>query len=229
MMLWILDKDSEPIVAGKRILRPEEFLTARGFEELIRDGEAKAEATVADAVAKAKKIVADAHGEAKKIVDSAAAAREEEKKRGYGEGLLDGKKEMVARMAELAKKEMGNFMAFEESVLNIVMRSIRRIIGEFGDEERIRSLVRNALAVVRNQKKITLKVHPDDAGAARYGVADVLAAAGDGGGQLIEVVADGRLEKNSCTMETELGTIDAGLDTQLAAIRRIVAGTFADE
>jgi type III secretion protein L len=228
-MIWILDRQKEPIVAAKRVLRSEEFLTVRGFKELIASAEERAVAIVAAATQRAKEIVATANAEAKKIVGSADAAREEEKKRGYGDGLVEGKKEMAVRMAELAKKEMANFVAFEESVQNIVMRSIRRIVGELGDDERMRKLVRNALSVVRNQKKIILKVHPDDAAAARKGVSDATVADGDGEVRFVEVIADGRLEKNSCIMETEIGTIDASLDTLLAAIRNLVVETFSDE
>jgi type III secretion protein L len=37
---------------------------------------------------------------------------------------------------------------------------------------------------------------------------------------LVEVAADARLAKGSCTLESELGVIDASLETQIEAIRR---------
>jgi type III secretion protein L len=219
-----------PIVMAQRVLRREEFLAASGSEELLREGEKRGVEALRESAEIAKKVVRDANGEAKKIIAMAVAAKEEERKKGYEEGLAEGKKEMAARMADMAKKEIGNFLVFEDSLLNIVVRAMRRIVGELGDEERARRLVSGALSVVRNQRRVTVRVHPDDADAARLAVKDAAAAASAGDfEQFVEVVADGRLDKNSCVMETELGTIDASLDTQLDAIRRLLGATFSGD
>ncbi|MDR2664354.1 MAG: type III secretion system stator protein SctL [Puniceicoccales bacterium] len=231
-MILILDeKRDRSIVPGKRILRAEEFLAMRGSADLIADAEKGAEAIVAKAKERAKEIVAQAKGEAEKIGATAKDAYEAKKKEGYEVGMEEGKKEMTARLVEMAKKEALCQGVFEETARNIVMRSIRRIVGEIDGEERVCKIVHTALAIVRNRKRVVVRVHPDRADGARKAVEE--AERQESGTEEprppIEVIADGRLEENSCVIDTDLGSVDAGLDAQLAAIRKIFDETFTFE
>jgi type III secretion protein L len=132
---------------------------------------------------------------------------------------------MAGQMVELTAKSIQKFSEFEEAILNIVMRSLRRIVGEIGHTELIKRIVSNALEVVRNQKKAILRVHPDQAPGARESVDDWVKQGNQM--ELLEVVADNRLEKNACIVETEIGVVDATLDVQLEAIHGILRKKFS--
>jgi type III secretion protein L len=71
---------------------------------------------------------------------------------------------------------------------------------------------------VRDQKKIILKVSAEDADTVQ-GRLDELVRAYPGIG-LVDVVADSRLTKGQCVLETEIGVIDASLDKQLEIIEK---------
>ena len=77
-------------------------------------------------------------------------------------------------------------------------------------------IVRNALNVVRGQQKVTVRVAPADEAA----VLEAMAAmtAGSSGTSFLTVMADPRLERDSCILESELGVVDASLQTQLKAL-----------
>ncbi|MDR0340163.1 MAG: type III secretion system stator protein SctL [Puniceicoccales bacterium] len=223
-MIWVLNEKREmAIVPGKRILRAEEFLAVRGSLDLIAEAEKAAVLIVSQAKERAKEIVAQAQKEAAQLAAKAKDAHEEERKKGFDAGMVEGKSEMAARLIELAKKEAACQVVLEETVCNIIVRSIRRIIGEMDDEERVRRIVRTALAVVRNRKRVVVRVHPDQADGARKAVGGDTdqVKAGDSRPP-IEVIADGRLEKDSCIIDTELGSVDAGLEAQLAAVCKIL-------
>ena len=225
-MMWTIDSEKKgKVVTGKRVLRADEFLAIRGSGELVQDGERVAVATVEAAKKKAGELVAAAKAEAKALKDSSQAAFEEEKRKGYEAGLAEGKKEMASQMLEMTAKNVRKFAHFEEAILNIVMRSLRRVIGEIDDTELIRRIVTNALQIVRNQKQAILKVNPDQAPAVRKSVAEWAKSGNQI--ELLEGVADGRLGKNACLIETEIGTVDASLDVQLTAIRRVLAKAFS--
>jgi type III secretion protein L len=66
-------------------------------------------------------------------------------------------------------------------------------------------------------------VAPEQAKLARETIASIPKGAAP---QLVEVVADGRLSENSCLIETEIGVVDASLDIQLEAIRKVLEKTF---
>jgi type III secretion protein L len=80
---------------------------------------------------------------------------------------------------------------------------------------------------VHNQKQATLKVCPEQAQAARDAIAEIRLS--DAAPTTVEVVADGRLEKNSCLIETEIGVVDASLDVQLEAIRKVLEKAFSHQ
>ncbi len=104
----------------------------------------------------------------------------------------------------------------ENTLVSVVNQAIRKIIGEMDDKERIVSIVRNALNTVRGQQKVTVRVSPAD----EQAVASALSAmtAGSSGSSFLTIVADARLPRDSCILESELGVVDAGLETQLKAL-----------
>ncbi|MBQ9105766.1 MAG: type III secretion system stator protein SctL, partial [Mailhella sp.] len=104
----------------------------------------------------------------------------------------------------------------ESTLVSVVTQAIRKIIGDMDDKERIVSIVRNALGVVRGQQKVTVRVAPADEPAVSEALAAMTSAAS--GSAFLTVVADARLERDSCILESELGVVDASLSTQLRAL-----------
>ncbi|MDR3317110.1 MAG: type III secretion system stator protein SctL [Puniceicoccales bacterium] len=224
--MWIVDSAKKNNVAtAKRVLRADEFLSIRGTAALISEAEKISLGIIDQAKKQAQEIIANAQGEAKKIKDSTQEAFEAERKKGFECGAVEGKKAMAVKLMEITAKNVRSFANLEEVILNIVMRSLRRIIGELDGDEVVRRVVGNALKVIGNQKTAIVRVAPDQAAAARDGIAKM--GGGDGQLPLVEVVADGRLEKDSCIVETEIGVVDASLEVQLSAIRGVLEKTFS--
>jgi type III secretion protein L len=201
-------------------------LALRSAAEIIRDAETIASNVIGNAKKEAANLEAEAAARAKKLTDSTQAAFDAKRQEGYEVGLAEGKQEMAEQMMEMCARNVQNFSAYADVVLNMVMRALRRIIGEFSDTELVHRIVANSLQVIRNQRQAVLKVCPDQAPAARASIAEL----SKGGGHLqtmVEVVADGRLEKNTCLIETEVGIVDASLDVQLEAIRKVLERTLA--
>lgn len=147
---------------------------------------------------------------------AALEAYEEKKLEGYRDGLEEGKLEHAEKMMETIISSVEFIEGIESTLVNVVTQSIRKIIGEMGDRERIVAIVRNALNVVRGQQKVTVRVSPADEEAVLQAMAAMTSSAS--GSSFLTVIADVRLEKDSCILESELGVVDASLSTQLKAL-----------
>jgi type III secretion protein L len=164
----------------------------------------------------AREIVAAAERHAESLHREAEEALAEEKRRGYEEGLLQSRQEQIENMMETVLKSIEYLEGMEKGVAGLVGDALRKILGEMPPEERIAGVVRQALNLVRGQKKVTLSVAPEDEASLRLHLEEILSryASID----FIEIAADGRLAPGSCLLQSELGVIDAGIETQVRAI-----------
>ena len=79
---------------------------------------------------------------------------------------------------------------------------------------------------VRNQQHVTIRVAPADEKAVRAELASMLASV-PGGTSFLDVVPDARLERGACLLESELGVVDASLETQLKALENALRSKIA--
>jgi len=164
----------------------------------------------------AEAAVAAAQAQAEAILAGAQAAFDAECVRGHQEGTERARREGARHMAEQIASTDGYFSRIEERLVALVMQGIRKIVGGYDDHERVVHSVRNALAAVRNQKQITLRLHPDHVDHVKARTAELLA--GYPGVGLLDVVADARLAADCCVLECDIGVVEASTEGQLAAL-----------
>ena len=169
-------------------------------------------------LAQAEDIVRLAELEAESIRSAAQDAYESEKKRGYSDGLDAGKMEMTAQMVDTVAAGVEYLAGLENRIVDLVMHAVRKIIDGFDDKDRDVGLVRKALSYARSQKRVVLRVCPEDAEIVQEHLRDILRDFPGIG--ILDVAPDPRLGKGACVLESELGLVDAGLDVQLAGIRK---------
>ena len=179
------------------------------------------------AVTRAEDVIAAAEAEAARIREEAHAAFEAERQRGYEKGLEDGKAEIVAKKLELVDESVAFMESVENKMVDVIMAALKKCVMEIGDRELVVQIVRKVMnAVVRNQRRITLKVAPDMVPVVRERLDEILKDY-----PLldeIDVQDDARLKGASCMIETEAGIADASVDTQLAAIENSLHKHFAN-
>ena len=157
------------------------------------------------AVLEAGDLIKAAQKQADEIIQAAQRTYEQRYQQGYDDGVEAGKMETVVASVEFIEN-------IEKTVVSVVNQSVKKIIENFDDEERIKGIVNTALNHVRGQQKVTVRVHPKDEPV----IAKMLALQTIG--SYITVVADGHLQPDSCILESELGVIDASLKTQLKTL-----------
>lgn len=164
----------------------------------------------------AQQAVAAACEQAEAIVAGAQAAYEAERERGHREGKEEASHELSANMAEQYVRVARYYDGIEDQVAGLVMQGVRRIIGGYSDHERVLHSARSALAAVRNQKQITLRLHPDNVDYVKSRSAELLADYPGVG--LLDVVPDNRLAADCCVLESDIGVVEASTESQMAAL-----------
>jgi type III secretion protein L len=176
---------------------------------LIKAAEWAEYLTAGEIVAAAERRAANLRREAKK-------AFAEEKRKGYEEGMLQSRREHSEHMMETVLKSIEYLDGLEKGVAGLVGDALRKILDEIPPEERIVRVARQALNLVRGQKKVTLTVCPEDEAVLRSRL-DAIAGSHPSI-DFIEVAADGRLSPGSCLLQSDMGVVDASLETQIQAV-----------
>lgn len=170
------------------------------------------------ALADATAIVDAARDQAKEIVESAQAALEAERQRGFAEGMERARVERSAQMIETVGRTVEYLANVEAEMVALVMSAVRKIVDTYDDTERVRILVRNALSVVRNQKQVTLRLHPERAESVRARIDELLQAYPTV--EYLDILPDSRLEMDACVVDTEIGIVKTSIDEQIAALNQ---------
>ncbi len=108
----------------------------------------------------------------------------------------------------------------EDEVLNLIMLIARRVIVREIKQDRtiLSAVVHKALAGVTEQDEITVRLNPDDYAMIIAGRDDILNK--NLISQRMSLKSDPTVAPGCCQVDTEMGTIDAGLDAQLEEIYR---------
>ena len=176
-------------------------------------------ATEVATVKSAAEIIAAAEDEAARIREEAKVAFEDEKKRGYEKGLQDGKMEIAMQKLEQVDQSVAFMEAVEQKMADIVLKALKSCVVEIGDKEMVVNIVRKTMnAVIRTQRRVTLKVAPEMVSVVKDRVAALRQDYPTV--ETFDVVEDPRLKGPACVLETEAGVADASVDTQFAAIER---------
>ena len=176
-------------------------------------------ATDVATVRAAEEIVAVAEAEAARIRDEAKTAFEAEKKRGYEEGLQNGKMEIAMLKLEQVDSSVAFMEGVEQKMSDVVMKALRSFVVEIGDKELVVQVVRKTMnAVIRTQRQVVLKVAPEMVETVRGRIAELRLAYPTV--ESFDVIEDPRLKGAACILETEAGVADASVETQLAAIEK---------
>ena len=195
-----------------RILRPDGLLPSTDPQQLVFSPEQ------VQAWQDAQQLLAQAHQEAKRIRAEAVQAYEDEKQRGYDEGVAMARMDEAERLIENATRTVDYFAGIEQKIVALVMNAVRRIMADFDDTTRVLAVVQSGLSVMRNQKQLTLRLSPEHAATVRDRAQHLLERFPGVG--MMDIVPDSRLKGDAAILESEMGVVEASVDLQLKAIEQ---------
>lgn len=165
-----------------------------------------------------QRIIELAKHEAKLIREEAQAEFERQRAAGHQQGLETGKAEITEKIVECMSQSAAYFSKVEDVMVELVMRAVRRVLGTFDRRELVEQIVKRALETTRNEGQVTVRVAPAQAEWLKNRVETILQTFPKV--QFLEVLPDARLPEDGCVLETEIGVVDATLETQLKAIEK---------
>lgn len=186
-------------------------------ERLMAQARSLAQATLQDAQRTAGDTLQQAQQQAQALLDQATQRYEVERERGFAEGHAQAVAEWHERHAGQQLQAARSLHSLDSKLADIVTMAVRRIVKSERPEALFLRALDNVRSLTRGATAVTLRVSTDDLDQARSALQSI------GTAQPItppvEVSADPSLLPGSCVFESDIGILDASLDTQLRGLR----------
>ena len=193
---------------------------------IIDDASADAEALLRDAKERALELMQDAERRANELHETA-------KSQGFEQGVSDGRAAASAEMdemletmrglIEMARAERHKIIeGAEPEIVRLAVAIAERILAQHiaVDRETVIEMTRSAVGRLVSRETVTVRVNPGDIELMREHRDRIMAMNAIDSMRIIE---DQRVDRGGVVLETEAGTIDAKVSTQLREVRRLLA------
>jgi type III secretion protein L len=189
-------------------------------DSIEQDGIIRGE--VYSASAKARELLQKAQLEAETILRKAEEESTKQRQTGYESGYQEG----LAQTTELlvkARTEQDQFLKnANRDLMDLAFKIAEKIIGKQleMEPETIIAIVKQAMQTVRQSKQLTIRVHPEDAKLLKENEEELQETLGRQ--RILDVVEDKKVQRGGCIIESEIGTVEAQLHTQLERLKKIL-------
>ena len=197
-------------------------------KEMLERAKAEAEALRTEAKAEADRIRQETREQAELEKQSAI---EQARQQGYNEGMAKAQAHEKALEQEYLEKARCLEEEYQQQIDQLEPAFIDTITGIYEHifhvelssyREILTALISDVLHNLEGSRNFTIHVSKEDYPYVSLQKKQMLAGA-VAENVSVDVVEDGSLGKNECTIETESGIFDCGLDTQLSEVRKKLA------
>ncbi len=204
---------------ASRILKADEALAPGGPPV---DGPRRVAAEVYRASQRARRILEAAESDAGRIRGEAEVERERLRVEAVASGREEGRAQASAAVARGALERDRLLASAEGELVRLAVAIAEKILQRevARDEGAVVEMAARALAQARQRREVTLRIHPDDAGAIRRSHRRLLSALSRA--RALELREDAAVARGGVLVETEAGVVDGRLETQLAAIGAVL-------
>ena len=178
----------------------------------------RGEATVIENTAQAYVLARDQINSVMSELDQVCARAANE---GYAEGLAKGEAEAAKRWTFAEVERRALLQSMEPVLADAVVEAVSLLAKDIDREAFMGRALEALRASLRDASWARVRVHPLALEATESALAELDHETGVG--RIARVVADDSLMESDCILESELGTVDASLDTQLRNIRAAIA------
>lgn len=210
-------------------------------KEIIAQAEAQAAETIAQAQAQAQEQLQQAQMQANQLIEEATAqaqqvaeeARQQAGQQGYQEGMEAGLQEgrqagqielqqrieqLKFQFIDLVKLRRRIMVDMEPEIVKLAWEVAKRVVGDElkSNREVIVGVVRKSLETLNERDEILIRVNPAEYESVKPHQEEFEAMIE--GLKKFTIRPDGAIELGSCAIETNLGNVDARIETQFEAI-----------
>lgn len=208
----------------------EKILKADAFPEKLLGSTPKVLKREAyEASREAHDVLSVAQDKARQIIEAAERDGEAIREKARQDGYADGLSKWNQILAGTSQKAEDLAKVWEDTMLKLSVRVAEKIIGEQLKlhPDTIVNIIKEVLQGVRFGKHLIIQVNEEDAPQVRSRVDRLKASLGVS--NEIEIVASTSVPRGGCLIESELGVVDARLETQLKCLEDVlVRGVSGD-
>ncbi len=168
--------------------------------------------------------------EATRVLQSSKRQSEQLQRRAYFDGRAAGaahaQAEAVKHLLDAQKQARDLVAASELRIVELAVSIVARILPRLDQSELVTSLATEALAAIRDERHITIRIGSAAEKATRSMLDRWASAHPDV--ESIDLVVDASLDSMACIVETELGRIEIGLSAQLEAVRNVLVAVASE-
>ncbi|WP_233203228.1 MULTISPECIES: type III secretion system stator protein SctL [Mycetohabitans] len=213
--------------AGSDIIPAQEFGALMTIEQAYAQLEADRRAAIERAEKEAAALIDAAHDAAQQILDDAKREYETAAERGYQEGEQRALSEWMERLAELADGERRMQVRMRERLAQIVTVGVEQIVQVQHSDALFERALEVVDRIVEGAAYVRVVVSEMDHDKACVAFERLAVRWREMGCPFpLTVVADRQLPAGSCICESDFGSIDASLATQLRAMRTAITRTL---
>ncbi len=174
---------------------------------------------VIEAQAEAERIVAEAEAYAASVREAMQALERETREAAYREGHEAALLELNQVLLETAERRDAALVEAEHDLLRLSIKLAEKIIGRELelDNTTVVEIISTALRTARQNELLTIRIHPSDLPLIQAQRERLDPA---GRARFLDILADPHVHRGGCIIESESGTVDAQLDTQLRVLER---------
>ncbi|MCG8291428.1 HrpE/YscL family type III secretion apparatus protein [Pseudomonas entomophila] len=162
----------------------------------------------------AEALLAQAREQALALAAEAREAYEEQRLQGWKAGMEEASVERAELIHQTLMQAQMYCEQLEERLADVVLQAVRRLIADYPMGERVAKATSDGLALLGDGTRVALHVHPQEVAAVRDGLERLV-----GSVRHVDVVASPSAQLGDCVLESEIGSIDVGIETQLKALR----------
>jgi type III secretion protein L len=128
---------------------------------------------------------------------------------------------MAEQLLQSASSLTSQLADIEQDLVKVVKSAVRKIISDFHDDKLVLEAVKKGLIPVYKNQRVAIRVNPamlptvlDSIDAMNHKI------------EFLDVQPDERLKKTDCVIESDIGIIDASIESQLSAIEKALNVQF---
>lgn len=187
------------LTPGKKVLKADDYSSYVESQELLKESEARAKA------------------QEKKATEALSGMME----KAMHDISLKINAEKTKHILDTVQASIHNLQRMENDIANLVMSSVRKIITDYSDEERIFHAVKSGLRLIGQTQTVTIRVNPDVSGELMERLKTI-----EHGIKHIEIQPDEKLSHDDCILESSLGIVNANIENQINNIETAVRSSL---
>lgn len=162
-------------------------------------------------------VLVDLAREQQRTKQESARIFEEHRRRGYEEGLAKSDEARAAQAFETVSRAIRYFESMEDDMVDLLENALDKIADGLDKDKLVRRIIARALRDYRTLPQITIHIARAQEKTLHDDIERLAQEARLSG--MVKIAVNSRLEAGSCMLESPLGTVELGIDSQISALK----------